>query len=453
MNPTISKGDLSTDTPLKVAILGGGISGLSLAYFLKKRSQTPLSISVFEKSEIPGGWIRSSVEEGFFFEQGPRSLRGQDSAETVSLLRELGLENQLVQAPPEAYVRYLYHQGRLEKVPSSIFEAICSPLTRPFIGTFFKEIFKPQGNVEDESIFAFFERRFSTQFAETFIDPLLKGIFAGDARKLSMRAAFPKLKALEEQHGSLIKGMLFSKRTEGLKGIYGLKSGLGEMIETLKIHLKEELQLANPVLQLEKKGKSLYVKTASGSALFDRVISTLPAHALKEILPPSTLQQELDEIPFASVAVCTLGYQQRVNPYPGFGYLVPSREQQEILGVVFDSSAFPFHNRHPEETRMTVMLDPLDRSQKACLEVAIRAVNRHLGIEKKPDFSRCLFAKQAIAQYPVGFPRLLRRLEQSVQEFPGLSFLGTSFHGISVNQAISAAMNYKLSKNDESAQN
>lgn len=453
MNPTISKGDLSTNTPLKVAILGGGISGLSLAYFLKKRSQRPLSISIFEKADLPGGWIHSSVEEGFFFEQGPRSLRGQDSAETVSLLRELGLEDQLVQAPPEAYVRYLYHQGRLEKVPASLFEAIRSPLTRPFIGTILKEVFKPQGDLADESIFAFFERRFSTTFAETFIDPMLKGIFAGDSRKLSMRAAFPKLKALEERHGSLIKGMLFSKRTEGLKGIYGLQSGMGSMVQALQTHLKDELQLANPVLKIEKSRNGIHLETTSGSASFDRVISTLPAHALQAILPPSTLKDDLKEIPFASVAICKLGYKTRVNRYPGFGYLVPSREKQEILGVVFDSSAFPFHNRHPEETRMTVMLDPLERSPSACLDVAMRSVNRHLGIEKAPDFAKCTLAKQAIAQYPVGFPRLLKKMEQSVREFTGLSFLGTSFHGISVNQAISAAMHYKLSKNDESPQN
>jgi oxygen-dependent protoporphyrinogen oxidase len=453
MNPTISKGDLSTNTPLRVAILGGGISGLSLAYFLKKRSPLPLSITIFEKAFIPGGWIRTSVEEGFFFEKGPRSLRGQDSAETVSLLRELGLEDQLVQAPPEAYVRYLYRQGRLEKVPASLFEALRSPLTRPFIGTMVKELFRSKGGPEDESIFAFFERRFSTPFAETFIDPMLKGIFAGDSRKLSMRAAFPKLKALEESHGSLIKGMLFAKKTEGLKGIYGLKSGMGSLIDSLQMHLKDEIQLANPVLKIEKSGKGIQLETASGTAQFDRVISTLPAHALQAILPPSTLKDDLKEIPFASVAVCTLGYKERVNRYPGFGYLVPSSENQGILGVVFDSSAFPFHNRHPEETRMTVMLDPLDMSQKACLDVAIRTVNRHLGIEKAPDFAKCTLAKQAIAQYPVGFPGLLKKMEQSVQEFPGLSFLGTSFHGISVNQAISASMHYKLSKNDESPQN
>lgn len=453
MNPTISKGSSSTDTPTKVAILGGGICGLSLAYYLRKKADIPLSIKVFEKSAHPGGWIQSSLDEGFFFEHGPRSLRGQDSAETLSLLRELNLDDQLIQASDDAYVRYLYHQGRLQKVPSSFFEALSSPLTRPFLWTILKEAWKPRGNASDESIFDFFERRYSKSFAETFIDPMLKGIFAGDAREISMNSAFPKLKALEDEHGSLLKGMLFSKKSQGLKGIYGLKNGMSSVVKALHAHLKEEVHFSSPVEELAWSQKGIEVSLPGKTEIFDRVISTLPAYALQSLLPHSTLKEELKEIPFASVAVCTLGYKQAVNRYPGFGYLVPSKEKQEILGVVFDSSAFPFHNRHPDETRLTVMLDPMGRNQEECLKTAIRSVNRHLGIETPPDFAKCILAKQAIAQYPVGFSTLREKMRRSARVFPGLSFLGTSFQGISINQAISAAMNYKLSKNDESPQN
>lgn len=453
MNPTILKGSSSTGTPTKIAILGGGVCGLSLAYFLKKNAATPLSITIFEKSDRPGGWIQSSQEAGFFFEQGPRSLRGQDSTETLALLRELKLDDQLIKAPSDAYVRYLYHQGRLEKVPSSLLEFLKSPFTRPFLWTILKESWKKRGDASDESIFAFFERRYSKAFAETFIDPMLKGIFAGDARVLSMRAAFPKLKAWEEEHGSLLKGMLFSKKAPGLTGIYGLKEGMGSIVKALHGHLKDELQLSSPVEKLSWSTQGIDVHVRGKSTAFEHVISTLPAHALHGLLPSSSLKEDLKQIPFASVAVCTLGYKQPVNRYPGFGYLVPSKEKQDILGVVFDSSAFPFHNRHPNETRLTVMLDPKGRSQVECLKIAIRTVNRHLGIEKEPDVAQCTMANQAIAQYPVGFETMRKKMTQSAREFPGLSFLGTSFQGISVNQAISAAMHYKLSKNDESPQN
>lgn len=453
MNPTISKGSSSTDTLIKVAILGGGLCGLSVAYYLKTRSELPLSITILEKAPHAGGWIQSSVDEGFFFEHGPRSLRGQDSAETLSLLRELHLEDQLVKASDEAYVRYLYHQGRLEKVPSSLFESFRSPLTRPFLWTILKETWKPKGLATDESIFAFFERRYSKSFAETFIDPMLKGIFAGDARRISMRSAFPKLKAWEDTHGSLLKGMLFSKQADGLKGIYGLKEGMGSIINALQKQLKDALHFSSPVEKLAWTKSGIEVNLPGKTSVFDRVISTLPAHALQEILPSSALKEALQQIPFASVAVCTLGYKQSVNRYPGFGYLVPSQEKQDILGVVFDSSAFPFHNRNPDETRLTVMMDPSGKNPEECLKTAIQSVSRHLGIEKAPDFARCVMANRAIAQYPVGFDALKEKMARSAREFPGLSFLGTSFQGISINQAISAAMNYKLSKNDESPQN
>jgi oxygen-dependent protoporphyrinogen oxidase len=247
--------------------------------------------------------------------------------------------------------------------------------------------------------------------------------------------------------------MLFSKQADGLKGIYGLKEGMGSIIHALQKQLKDELHFSSPVEKLAWTKRGIEVNLSGKTSVFDRVISTLPAHALQEILPSSAFKDELKQIPFASVAVCTLGYKQSVNRYPGFGYLVPSQERQDILGVVFDSSAFPFHNRTSDETRLTVMLDPSGKNPDECLKAAIGGVSRHLGIEKTPDYARCVMANLAIAQYPVGFDALKEKMARSVREFPGLSFLGTSFQGISINQAISAAMNYKLSKNDESPQN
>ncbi len=427
----------------KCAILGAGISGLSLGFRLETEG---VSCTIFEKEARPGGWIRSESTGDFFFELGPRSLRSQDSAETLKLIDCLGLSSKLLTAPPEAFVRYVFSEGKLQKMPGGFFEALISPLFRPHLLTFIKEAFRKKGSGEDESVFDFFARRFSVSFAEQFIDPFMRGVFAGDCRKLSMRACLPKMVEMEQSKGSLILAA-FSAPSTGKSVLYTLEGGLETVIKALAERLDDRLRLSCPVESLKFSQKGIEVCCNGKKDLFNHLFSTLPAHALAPLLPASKLKDLLLEIPFQSVAVVALGYKKSVNPLSGFGYLVPSKENQEILGVVFDSSSFPFQNRTSTETRLTVMLDPKDRNEDECLAIALKSVKAHLGIAEEPDFARSVVACKAIPQYPVGFPEKLKEIKKALHEFPSLSLLGTSYFGVSVNQAICGSMQSDLFKN------
>lgn len=411
----------------KVAILGAGITGLSLAWFLKKKG---ISVTLFEKESRPGGWIRTANHQDNLFEWGPRSLRAHDAEATLSLIEELGLSKDILYSSPESKTRYILSQGKLKKIQPS-FKLL------PAIAW---DLFAKRSEQSDESVYDFFKRRFSKHVADCFADPLIKGIYAGDSKALSMRACFPKLWEMEQDSRSLIiaglKGV-FQKK-EKSKGIITLKNGMESIVSKLAGEMKEDLLLNTEVQELKFNEDNVEI----GTEVFDHVISTLPAYGLSGILPKSPLKDLLLELPFATLGVVHLGYEDEVNPYKGFGYLVPSIEKEAILGTVFDSSAFPEQNQ-TLKTRLTVMIGG-SHSDLKLQSLAKEAAAKHLGISVNPNVIESFTAKRAIPQYPVGFPEILEQIQEVNKSFPKLSLMGTSFHGVSVNQCISSARNFKL---------
>ncbi|MFV0339424.1 MAG: protoporphyrinogen oxidase [Parachlamydiaceae bacterium] len=436
MNRSITREKESTPLPDRVCVLGGGISGLAAAYQLQKKC----SVTLLEKESRVGGWIRSESKEGFFFESGPRSLRSVDSTETLQLIEELGLKEQLIEAPRQAFKRYLLHNKKLEQLPDSFLSLFSSPLTRPYLTSFAKEPLFGSRKEEDESVYEFFSRHFSQGVAEQLIDPLTKGIFAANAKELSISSCFPKMKEIESVHRSLVLGALFGKKSKEKSALYTLKNGLEELPKALARSLGDSIRLSTPVRRVECSEHGVQVTCDSGIETFDRVVSTLPASALSSLLPDSSLKQLLKEIRSTSVAVVKVGYKKRVNRYEGFGYLAPSKEKSPLLGVVFDSSAFPFQNQNEVETRLSVMLEGEGKSVEEAKRLALEGLASDLGILESPDFIEVFFAKEAIPKYAIGHPGLVQRIEASLKDFPRLSLLGTYLYGVSVNQAIFHAM-------------
>lgn len=392
-----------TPSNFRIAILGAGISGLTIAYELKKRFQGKISIAVFEKENRAGGWIRS--ENGFEF--GPRSFRIPQSQALLKLVDELGLEDQLICASPKAKKRYILYKGKLRSASSFFLSKA------PY---FLRDLIVSSTAAADESIYDFFVRRFSKTAADYFADPLVKGIFAGNPKNLSMRNCFPKLWEMEKTSRSLILASLFQKKEKGEIGSF--KGGMESLVSALVRQLKDDLFLNEKIDSLEFLADGVKV---NGMA-FDHVISTISAHHLSGLIPAISL-------PFSSLAVVHVGFYNQVNPFTGFGYLVPSVENERIMGVVFDSSVFPIEG-HPFKTRLTVMLEKQNIDYEAVVK---KSLYQHLKIQACPDYMKTTIANNAIPQYPVGY--------QPVKELPHLTLLGTSFHGVSVNEAINACQN------------
>lgn len=346
---------------MKYLILGGGITGLSAAWYLKKRDPEA-EITLLERQNRLGGWIQTSYEGGFLFEKGPRTFQIGRSFYLLEMIRELELE--IVASDPSANRRFILHNGKLRSSTSFL------PRLIPYL---IREcLMKPRGE-EDESIYDFASRRFSPKIAELLFDPLTLGVYAGDIRKLSIRSCFPMLQRWEKEKGSIVKGFFSSKKQQ--KGLFTLKGGMQTLVDTLQKRLNIHVVLNANVETIKENEVTAMGKTWQA----DRILSALPL-----------------SVPHRSIWVVHMGFDRAVLPKKGFGYLVPTKEKELLLGCIFDSMIFPDRT---QKTRLTLMIRAEDEKP---LQTASSCLERHLGIRIAPIYSCAFFAKDAIAQFEVG---------------------------------------------------
>ena len=396
---------------MKVLVLGGGISGLSAAWFLKKK-KPKAQITLLEKSARLGGWIQTEKREGSLLEKGPRTFQASRSPHLLQLIADAGLEKELIFSDPKAAKRYLWHEQKLRPFSSLLPSCFFSLL---------REVFLPRKISGEESIYEFACRRFNPRIAETLFDPLALGIYAGDIRTLSIEACFPKFVEWEREKGSVVRGMFSPTRQKKIPGLFSLMGGMESLIEALRRQLDIEVIYNCPVEKIEEKK----VFACGKEWVCDRIVSALPAPAIGPLFNE----------PFASnsIAVVHLIYDRSVLPKQGYGYLIPTREKEPLYGMVWDSSIFPQQNQRGE-TRLTAMVRPEEPDP---IEAALDAVRRHLGCRERPIFTSLSKAEGAVPQLLIGHKEKIARFEARMQrEVPSLTLVGNYFEGVSVEAAI-----------------
>uniref|UniRef100_A0A8C3SA22 Protoporphyrinogen oxidase n=1 Tax=Chelydra serpentina TaxID=8475 RepID=A0A8C3SA22_CHESE len=458
-----------------VAVIGGGISGLTACYQL---ARSP-NIILLEGSGRLGGWLHSTrTEDGAVFEHGPRGIRpaGTVGKNTLLMVSELGLDADVLPVPgdhPASKNRYLYVSGALHRLNPSVFVGsgvlrTVSPFTRPLFWSGLHELAAPRGTQPDETIHSFVSRRFGKELADIAIDSLCRGVFAGDCRALSMRSCFPALFEAEQRQRSVILGMalgggkgpaldsVLSRRARDERwSQWSLRGGMETLPEALQDFLRRrgvEMHCHARLQRLERTAAECWqITLEDGSVRADHVISAIPARALAVLLPgwAEPLAQELRSIEAVSVGVVNLQYNGATLPITGFGHLVPSFEDSSLLGIIYDSVAFPEQNgTGGPSVRLTVMLggawfeqgfgDPDMVPQAMLLSRAKEAVRAHLGMMAEPSHT---IIKACIPQYTLGHwqrtgKTISRYLEQ---EGLPLSLIGASYQGVSVNDCIYSA--------------
>ncbi|MFC2049338.1 protoporphyrinogen oxidase, partial [Chlamydiota bacterium] len=387
-----------------------GISGLAVGWFLKQKWGNQIDLTILEKSERAGGWIRTMREGEFLFEAGPRGFRPSGRGEaTLELVKALGLEGKLVAGSQESKRRYICLGGKLHRFGMGFL------LRQGVLGAVLHDLFTPKSVLEDETIADFVTRRFNQRLAENVMDPLTKGVFGGDMHALSMRSCFPCLWRLEQEYGSVVRGM-FAKRKGKKRGpaaLYSFQGGMETLTRALAKELQSELQIGKMVNSIDE-------------IQADLVISTLPAYALAALLGYE------DPCTYGSLSLVHLGWNNHVLPKKGYGFLVPSQEKGEILGMTWDSEIFP----HGSQTRVCVMVSG-KLSEQELTERALRSLKRYVGIETPPDVQRITVAERAFTQYTLHHDK---RMEAFKQRLPAhVKAIGTSFGGPGVNDAIFGA--------------
>ncbi|KAG7469016.1 hypothetical protein MATL_G00124360 [Megalops atlanticus] len=458
-----------------VAVLGGGIGGLSACYHLSKSPQVS-KVLLLEGSGRFWGWLRSTRrQDGAVFEHGPRGVRpaGPVGWNTLNMVSELGLSSEVLPVPYDHVAsknRFLYVKGRLHRMPSGLGGVVRTvpPFSRPLLQSVLKELWVARGKEEDETVHAFVARRLGSELADIAIDSLCRGVFAGDCRALSVRSCFPPLFHAERSRGSIILGMMLGagsrpavtpsdlarrSRKESWAQ-WSLREGMQTLPDALEDALRHsertQIHKHSCVTQLRSEGSGWEIKLEDGAMKADHIISALPAPALASLLPPAAqpLSLQLRGISMVTVAVVNLEYEGSVLPVTGFGHLVPSSEDKGLLGVVYDSVPFPQHNRTgAATTRLTVMMGgawfqeafgrPEDVTEQCLLDRATQAVTSHLRVTAQPVWSCVSLLKDCIPQYHLGHWKWLEniRLYISHHSLP-LTLAGASYDGVSVNDVI-----------------
>jgi oxygen-dependent protoporphyrinogen oxidase len=441
----------------RVVVVGGGISGLAVARALLRSGSA--EVCCLEAEARPGGNVRTEREGGFLLEWGPTAFLDNAPA-TLDLARELGLETEVVRADPSARRRFVFRAGRLHRVPGGPFSLVGSGVL-PWASKLrlLLEPFVPRRkDPGDESVFEFARRRIGTGAAEILVDAMVSGIYAGDARRLSLPACFPRMRELETEYGSLVRAMLalvWSRRAKGgPSGPSGTLTSFRGGLETLPRAIAREL---GPALRTGRKATGVGHMGIRGFRVFldegapldaAAVVLACPAWNAAELVSSmdGSLASTLASIPSAPIAVVHLGFEEKALPErpAGFGFLAPRGEGLRILGALFASSIFP--GRAPAgHVLLTAMVggasDPsaVELPEADLVALARRDLATAMGIEAKPVLVRVFRHPRGIAQYTLGHLDRLAAIERLSSERPGLFFCGSSYRGVSLNSCIEEA--------------
>lgn len=434
-------------------VVGGGISGLVCAYALRKAG---VAAQLVEACPRPGGVISSVARDGFLLERGPQSFSG--TMQLRYLCADLGISDQVVQAPPRA-PRYVLIDGELRPVPlsppaffmSSLINGTTKwALVRDILG---KSI-PPDG---DESVAAFVRRKFSAQLLDRLVGPFVSGIYAGDPERLSVRSAFPQLYEAEKAAGSIIRGMIrLAKSKKGPRErptLQSFREGSETLVRALENKLGTALLTRTSVTGISCQRDGLFdvrLESHGGESVSTRsLILATPTDVTGRLLSrlDSSFETLLSSIDYAPVAVVSLGYRKKDvgHSLDGFGFLVPRSARLRVLGSVWNSSLFP--GRAPAGNALltsfvggatdpaAAMLEPQE-----LVSLIHGEISPLLCITGEPVFSNITIWPRALPQYNLGHAGCLARIEQLRAQFPGLWLVGNYLRGPAIGSCVDQAL-------------
>jgi protoporphyrinogen/coproporphyrinogen III oxidase len=449
----------------RIAIIGGGIAGLSAAYYLEKARQAGANLqwTLFEKSGRLGGVIQTERRNGFVLEAGPDSFLSA-KPEAARLCAELGIGDQLISSNDAGRRTYILVNGRLVAIPPGL-EFMVPTRVWPMVTTplfsfttklrMVRELLTAaRKDAADESVADFVRRHFGQQMVERVAEPLLAGVYGGNVAELSVRSVLPRFAEMEREHGSLVRATLRAKRTAPARGgkpqplFTSLRSGMQQMVEALAGALPQSsIRLGQAELHVRPMNDDWQVETTS-SVLVDRfqeVVLAVPAPAAAAILRqfhPAFIEG-LKRIQYTSSVAVALAYDEAALP-PGHGFLVPRSEGRKIMACTFVHKKFP--HRAPEGKKMlrcffssSRMPDLLTYSDESLQQIARQELKEILGIAAEPTFARTFRWERAMAQYETGHLDRVAEMEKILAGTPGFHLIGNSFYGIGVPDCIKTA--------------
>ncbi len=447
----------------QIIIVGGGVSGLTALYYLRQKyaQRSDITIKLLEQEPLAGGTIKTICRKGFQFETGPNGFL-DNKPSTLALVSQLGLENQLIAASPATKIRYICVNDSLYSLPSGINSFFnFKPLKLRDKLRVAKEIFVAKGQNAQETVYEFGTRRLGENFAKYFLDPMVSGIFGGDAQNLNLQYAFPRIYQIEQEYGSLFKGMIalaFEKKRLRRKNsltagqptgqLWSFKNGMGQLTDKLIETSRDFIETGVSVEQIFVERDGYKLQFAQKEYFADELILSVPAFSAADMLRGvhQNLADELTKIPYASITVVGLVYDKKqFDRLPqGFGYLRPTHEGREVLGVLFSSNIFP--SRCPDGKMLfQIMLggarnpNTVRKSDCELLALAKEELTEILGARGEPNDEFLLRWGKAIPQYDRAYPQTYSAIKKFVEQTPHLHLLANYLGGISLNDCTANA--------------
>jgi protoporphyrinogen/coproporphyrinogen III oxidase len=448
----------------RIAIIGGGISGLSAAYTLeeKRQSGTPVEYVLFESSPRLGGVLVTDHVDGCIIEAGPDSFL-TEKPWAADLCRKVGLGDQLIGSNDSDRKTYILTKGKLVElpdglmfmVPTKIIPTVLSPLfsVRTKLRMAAEWFHPPHKATEDETVAQMVERHYGSEMVDLLADPLLSGVYGGEASQLSVRAVLPRFADMEAKHGSLGRAMLSARmklaaatKAPARPLFSSLKDGMQQMVDAVVACLNaSSLKTSVPVQSVIRQDNGWTVSAGYETDHFDALIMAIPTQAAAAVVQAADkdLSRDLGGIQYSSSVTVTLGYDEKVRASlpPGFGFLIPRSEGHRMLAATFVHNKFP--HRAPENRAIVRCFlggardeQILQVSEPGILEIVRSELREIIGLNAEPLFARVYKWKSAMAQYSVGHLERLQRIELLRQKLPGLALAGNGYNGIGVPDCV-----------------
>jgi oxygen-dependent protoporphyrinogen oxidase len=453
---------------LDALVIGGGISGLTVMHALGLSNQAG-SFELWEGTGRLGGTIGTDRVEGYSIDWGPNGFLDREPL-TLRLVEEIGLTDRLEPANPKSSKRFIAKHGRLYPVPLSpammMSTGLLSPLEKARV--FCEPLIPARRGDGDESVFDFAARRIGRAAAETFVDPMVSGIYGGLARELSLPSCFPIMREMEVRYGGLVRALiarqLAKRRSRERKGterkksggpagpaghLTSFKGGFDLLIQQLGSRMEPIIKKNRHALWVRRNEEGWEVTDQTGAkALTRNLVIACPTYAAASLLKDfdAELSEAFAAIPYAPIIVVATGHRREdvAHPLDGFGFLIPRTQRLRTLGSIWTSSIF--EARVPENhVQFRSMLggagDPsvMELSDAQLWKTLQEELDPLIGIRGDPAFMRIYRWEQGIPQYKMGHLERRERLELLVRRHPGLHIAGNAYYGISLNDCVKMA--------------
>jgi oxygen-dependent protoporphyrinogen oxidase len=454
----------------KVVVIGGGITGMTAAYFLqkeKKEKSLPIEVKLIEASNRLGGVIQTIRKDGFIIEKGPDSIVVTKKS-GLKLIEEIGLKDQVIYNI--AGKSYIYARGKLHTMPEGSYMGIPTKVTPFAVSSLFSPLGKmraagdfilPKGKPQvDQSLGLFFRRRLGDEVVENLIEPLLSGIYSGDIDDLSLMALFPNFYEMEQKHRSLVLGLKHTvpkrkkpaKSQGSRKGMFiSLKNGLETLIEELEKRIdKETIQKETSVVKIVKGSAGYELTLADGKIeKADVVVITTGHHLAQQMLNDYPIMDIFKTMPANSLATVSMAFPKSKiqDDIDGSGFIVSRNSDFRITACTWTHKKWPGTSPDGKALLRTYVgrtddQEAVNLSDEEIIKIALNDLNKTMNITEKPEFTIVSRYKNLMPQYNVGHLQMMEDVKQSLtSDLPGVFLAGGSYEGLGIPGCIDQGIN------------